>query len=530
MRKGASMAGWRVVAAGWALLMLTVGASASRAQTCSPTQTNQDQILPEVQPAPKPALFATFTDPLYGTCFKRISDDQMYPSSTHNPVPIYPQLQAWNADQTLLILATGDLLRSPSYAYYKRLPLGGANFRWSPIQPNIGYFSQSNRFVKMDVNTDAITTLHTFSEYPGGLERGNEWEDVSRDDRFVVLEGYRTAAQKDTVQVSGISMTSGSRTISSAGRFGEVLVRMPVYGTGIPAGTTVQTVTSSSSLTLSQSCTITSSNAVLAFGASEVFVYDFKNDRKGTVRPGFSGIGLCGGIDDMLMSPSGKYALVHWGTGGNGQTCHMQAYDTSMAYVGQVLCGRGHYDLTVDKDGSEWAVTFTTNAGCGETGAYLAKYRIPDGATRLAAGDSSGFARLCVFSDLIGGGHVSGRAYGAGFVVLSADHPTAGSPPAPFFKELVKVYLDSRPEAPHLERLVNHRADEAQIYADGSCPLSSYWAQSHATISRDGTKVLWGSNWNMAGSNCAAEAYVMDLAPAAPDNIPPGAIRDLQGR
>jgi hypothetical protein len=32
---------------------------------------------------------------------------------------------------------------------------------------------------------------------------GNEWEDVSRDDRFVVLEGYRTVVQKDTIQVSG---------------------------------------------------------------------------------------------------------------------------------------------------------------------------------------------------------------------------------------------------------------------------------------------------------------------------------------
>ena len=511
-------------------LACVVLASGAEAQTCGPTQTSQDAILPDVHATPKPALYATFVDTLYGTCFRRISDDQLYPSSTHNPVPIYPQLQAWNSDQTLILLATGDLLRSPSYAYYKRLPLGGANFRWSPIQPNIGYFSRSNRFEKMDVNTDVITTLHTFNEYPGGLERGNEWEDVSTDDRFVVLEGYRTVAQRDTVQVPGISMTSGSRTITSAGGFAEVLERMPVYGTGIPAGTTVQTVANASSLTLSQACTVTSSGATLAFGASEVFVYDFKNDRKGTVRPGFSGIGLCGGIDDMLMSPSGKYALVHWGTGGTGQTCHMQAYDTSMAYVGQVLCGRGHYDLTVDKDGSEWAVTFTTNAGCGETGAYLAKYRIPDGATRLMAGDSTGFARLCNFSDLIGGGHVSGRAYGSGFVVLSADHPTANSPPAPFFKELVKVYLDSRPEAPHLERLANHRSDQAQVYSDGSCPLSSYWAQSHATISRDGTKVLWGSNWNTGGANCAAEAYVMDLAPAAPDTTPPGVIRDLQGR
>jgi hypothetical protein len=522
----------RIAAAGLGLVALVcgIGASHAVAQTCSPTQTSQTAILPQPPLTPKPALYATFVDTLYGTCFRRISDDVMWPSSTHNPVPIYSQLQAWNADQTLILLATGDLLRSPSYAYYKRLPLGGANFRWSPIYPNYGYYSRANRFERMDVTTDAITTLHTFTEYPAGLEIGNEFEDISSDGRFVVLEGYRTATQKDTVQVSGVSMTAGSRTVTSPGRFGEVLVRMPVYGPGIPDGTTVQSVSGTSSLTLSQASTMTSANAVLAFGASEVFVYDLLNDRKGTTRPGFSGLGLCGGIDDMLMAPSGKYALIHWGTGGVAPTCNLQAYDTSMTYVGQVSCGRGHFDLTVDKDGSEWAVTYTSNAGCGETGAFLAKYRIPDGATRLAAGDSSGFGRLAIFSDLIGGGHVSGRGFRSGFVVASLDHPNAGSPPVAFEKEIVKVYLDSRPEAPHLERLANHRSDQAQVFADGSCPLASYFAQAHATVSRDGTKVLWGSNWNTVGPNCAAEAYVMDLVPAAPDTTPPGAVRDLQGR
>ena len=500
------------------------------AQTCSPTQTSQTAILPQPALTPKPALYATFVDTLYGTCFRRISDEASHPSPTHNPVPIYSQLQAWNSDQSLILLATGDLLRSPSYTYYKRLALGGANFRWSPIYPNYGYYSRSNRFERMDVNTDQITILHTFTEYPGGLEIGNEFEDMSSDGRCVVLEGYRTATQKDTVQVTGISMSSGSKTITSAGRFGEVLVRMPVYGPGIPAGTTVQTVTSASSLTLSQAATLTSSSATLAFGASEVFVYDVLANRKGTTRPGFSGIGLCSGLDDMLMSPSGKYALLHWGTGGGGPTCNLQAYDTSMAYVGQVSCGRGHFDLTVDKDGSEWAVTYTSNSGCGETGAYMAKYKIPDGMTRLAAGDSSGFGRLAIFSDQIGGGHVSGRGFGSGFVIASLDHPNAGSPPVAFYKEIVKVYLDSKPEAPHLERLANHRSDEAQVYSDPNCPLASYFSQAHATVSRDGTRVLWGSNWNTGGSSCAAEAYLMDLTPAAPDNTPPGTIRDLQGR
>jgi len=527
--KGLSMKWSAVACFGLVLAVCGVFPRGVAAQTCSPTQTSQTAILPQPPATPKPALYATFVDTLYGTCFRRISDEASHPSSTYNPAPIYSQLQAWNSDQSLILLATGDLLRSPSYTYYKRLALGGANFRWSPIYPNFGYYSRSNRFERYDVNTDVITTMHTFTEYPGGLEIGNEFEDMSSDGHCVVLEGYRTATQKDTVQVTGISMTCGSKTISGANKFGEILVRMPVYGPGILDGTTVQSV-SLSSITLSQAVTMTSSSATLAFGASEVFVYDVLADRKGTTRPGFSGLGLCSGLDDMLMSPSGKYALLHWGTGGQGPTCNLQAYDTSMTWVGQVSCGRGHFDLTVDKDGSEWAVTYTSNSGCGETGAYMAKYRIPDGATRLAAGDSSGFGRLAIFSDQIGGGHISGRGFRSGFVVASLDHTDPNSPTVAFSKEVVKVYMDSTPEKPHLERLCNHRSDQAQVYSDPSCPLASYFAQAHATVSRDGTRVLWGSNWNLGGSSCAAEAYIMDLAPAAPDITPPGTIRDLQGR
>src|SRR5262245_47736469 len=219
-------------AAAMAVVALAVALSfgAARAQTtCQPTQTNQNLTLPDVPLTPKPALYATFIDTLYGTCFRRISDDAMHPSDSHNPAPVYSQLQPWNSDQTLLYLATGDLLYSPSYSYFKRIPsLGGVNFRWSPIYPTRGYYSNGNSFRQIDVMTEVITTLHTFAEYPGGLEKGNEWEELSADGRFVVLEGYRLPVQKDTLQVSAISMTNGSAVITSAGKFGEVLDRMPV--------------------------------------------------------------------------------------------------------------------------------------------------------------------------------------------------------------------------------------------------------------------------------------------------------------
>ena len=503
----------------------------ARAANCQPIITDPTLVVP--QPSdPKPALGAQFVDPTYGTCFRRISDAAVL--GYDHPTPTYSQLQAWNADQSKIMLVSGDILNA-DYTWYKKVYVG--NFRWSPIYPNIGYYSQSNSFEQIDISTGmngTATTVRTFPEYPGGLERGNEQEDLSRDGRFVVLEGYRSSAGRDTIRVA-VTATNGSSVVTSAGGFGDVLTRMPVYSSvgGLASGTKVLSIANASSLTMDHAFTGPSGTYVFAFGASEAFVFDVLANRKGTTVPGWSGFGLCGGIDDMLMSPSGKYALLHWGSGGSGSTCNLQAYDTSMAYAGEVSFGRGHFDLTVDQNGVEWCVQYTADATDGITGAYIAKYRLPDGFDRYQAGDLTAAVKLTDWPYYAGGGHISGRAFGKGFVVASADYPPSGVSRAPYTNELVKIYLDSRiatEGTPHVERLTNHRSDEAWVASqpNSTCPMSSYWAQPHATLSRDGTKLLFGSTW---GQNCTAEAYVMDLfAGTSSDTTPPAATRDLQAR
>jgi len=503
------------------------------AASCQATITDPSLVVPAPPVVPKPALGAQFVDQTYGTCFRRISDGGIL--GYDHPVPTYSQLQAWNADQSKIMLVSGDILNA-DYTYYKKVYVG--NFRWSPVYPNIGYYSSGNEFQQIDISNGTIgtvTAVHTFAEYPGGLERGNEQEDLSRDGHFVVLEGYRTATQRDTISVT-VHATNGSTTLTSAGGFPDVLTRMPVYSAvgGIAVGTKVISIASTSSLTMDHAFTGTTGNYLFAFGASEAFVFDVINDRKGTTIPGWSGFGLCGGLDDMLMSPSGKYALLHWGSGGTGTTCNLQAYDTSMVHLGQVSAGHGHFDLTVDQSGTEWCVQFTADATDGITGAYVAKYRLPDGFDRYKGGDQTAAVKLTDWPYYAGGGHISGRAFDKGFVVASADYPPAGVPRAPYTDELVKIYLDSRiaaEGAPHIERLTNHRSDEYWVanQPSSTCPLSSYWAQPHATISRDGTKVIYGSTW---GHNCVAEAYVLDLVPGTTtvDSTPPAPVGNLQAR
>ena len=526
---GDTVAGAVVVAA-W--LALPSVARPAPATVCPPTITSPTLVIPEPPVVPKPALGALFTDTQYGTCFQRITD--AIALGDDHAVPTYSQLQAWNADQTFLITATGEVLNSPSYTFYKRVGIG--NFRWSPIYPHLGYFSSGNQFQQIDVTTGTygtVTTLHTFAEYPGGLERGNEQEDLSRDGRFVVLEGYRTSTQRDTITVR-VNATNGSPTLTSAGGFSELLTRMPVYSSvgGLTAGTKVQSIATASSLTMDHPFSGTTGSYTFAFGASEAFVYDLIADRKGSTIPGWSGFGLCGGLDDMLMSPSGRYALLHWGNGGSGATCNLQAYDTSMVHLGQVSSGHGHFDLTVDQNGAEWCVQFTADADDGITGAYIAKYRLPDGFDRYKAGDLTAAVKLTDWPYYAGGGHISGRAFDRGFIIASADIPQSGVPRAPYTNEIVKIYLDSRiatEGTPHIERLCNHRSDEAYVASQPSatCPLSAYWAQPHATLSRDGLHMVWGSTW---GHSCVAESYVMDLGTASLDTTAPAATRDLQAR
>jgi len=531
-RRPAGIAG----ALGWTLTTVLVCAGArfpsvARAANCQPTITDPTLVIPQPPIAPKPALGVQVVDPTYGTCYKRISDAGIL--AYDHPVPTYSQLQAWNADQSKIMLVSGDILNA-DYTWYKKVGVG--NFRWSPVYPNIGYYSSGNQFQQIDISAGSggtVTAVHTFNEYPGGLERGNEQEDLSRDGHFVVLEGYRTATQRDTISVM-VTATNGSPTLRSAGGFVDVLTRMPVYCSvsGITAGTKVISITNASTLTMDHNFTGTSGTHLFAFGASEAFVFDVINDRKGTTIPGWSGFGLCGGLDDMLMSPSGKYALLHWGSGGSGPTCNIQAYDTSMVHLGEVSFGRGHFDLTVDENGVEWCVQYTADATDGITGAYIAKYRLPDGYDRYKAGDLTAAVRLTDWPYNAGGGHISGRAFGKGFIVASADYPPPGVLRTPYTNELVKIYLDSRigsEGTPHVERLVNHRSDELWVsnQPNTTCPMSAYWAQPHATVSRDGTKVIFGSTW---GQNCSAETYVLELGAAVADTIAPAAVRNLQAR
>lgn len=434
-------------------LLLLLWASTAQAQFICPTaRTSPNDTLPEWTQN-RPAFNVSFIDSNYATCFKKITDT----SSGGQLVPLYSQLQAFNADQTKLLLKNGQILNVNSWTLFKTFPHTANAMRWSPVDPNVIFYIDNSvdfqpKLKSRNIETDVETTHRTFTEYYE-LNDLEGHEEMSNDGRFIALQGYLDSGQ-------------------------------------------------------------TNAN-------SHLFVYDVVNDRKGTTRNGASTDG-CGGADTFAMSPSGRYAIVQWGEPNSGLTCNMQAYDTAMVYVGQVACGGGHYDFTMDKDSTEYAVFFTTGSGCSVdgdgswNGPYLAKSKIPNGWDLLEAGNSPvGVTKLMVWPDQLGGGHVSGRAMGHGFVIASADAYGSETPRVPYDNEIVKVYLDSNLSTPHIERLADSRSYPGRIqgWSSGTCGgFSDYWAQPHATVSRDGTRVVWGSAWGSTNGDCRVDTYYMDIS------------------
>lgn len=434
------------------LASLVTGSSSAPAQSLCPTRKLDDatQTFPEAV-RPRPVLFASFLDSAYTTCFQRITEDPQI-AGARPPVAMGAALQAWNADQSRLLLSSGEILRSPGWAHEAALPaaVAGGAPRWSPIDRDGLFYLEGNALRKLDLFSGSIQTLHVFAEYTS-LDATLGCHDLSRDGRFLVLHGWRGAA-------------------------GEM-------------------------------------------DQSDVFVYDLAIDRKGTVLPAASP--LTGTLQDAMISPRGAFALVQWSGAGPNPQPMLQAFDSSMVNLGRTAPGSGPLDVTVDADGSEWVVRFASGAQGGIQGDYVVKYRLPDGWDRLEGGDGTAGDTLCTWPHQVGGGQISGRAFDVGFVIVSADGapPFATSARKPFTHEVVKVYLDSSPGAPHLERLADTRSDA--LFASGSCAAEvAAAARPTATVSRDGTRVLWGSTWDRA---CRADAYVMDICNRSPNRT----LRDL---
>ena len=230
-----------------------------------------------------------------------------------------------------------------------------------------------------------------------------------------------------------------------------------------------------------------------------VFVYQISTDKK------FTAFDTSGhNFDSMYITPD-NHVTVTWLQAGTTRFSGIELFDTNMNFLRQVAHAGGHMDVTRDTNGDEVLVWTNSNdaqpiPNCNNG---VVKIRLADATqTCLAQLDWS----LAV--------HISAPD-GNGTVFVDTEAPAnpepTGSGWVAYTDELLQVKLDGS----GVIRLAHHR----------SRPLSSYIWQPKLSTSRDGTRLLYASNYDLQNIDSYtteyADTYMITLGTATTSTPPP---------
>ncbi len=203
-----------------------------------------------------------------------------------------------------------------------------------------------------------------------------------------------------------------------------------------------------------------------------IFVYQISADKK------FSVLDTTGhGFDSMYITPQNN-VIVSWLTNGTARFTGQELFDGNMNFLRQISHADGHKDVTVDTNGDEVLIWTNSNdpqpiANCNNG---IVKIRLADATqTCLLQLDWS----LAV--------HISAPD-GNGTVFVDTEAPSNPLPGASgwvaYTNEILQVKLDGSGTT----RWAQHR----------SVPVNSYNWEPKASISRDGTRLLYASNFDLS--------------------------------
>jgi hypothetical protein len=313
----------------------------------------------------------------------------------------YSSVSPFNIDNTRLLLGhqsyfalydgAGNYLRDlwPNPGI-----LGSSEPRWSKKDPNEFYYISGNRFMKYNVGTNAITTVHTFPEYASISGKGEE--DISADGDHFAFAG----------------------------------------------------------------------------DSRYVFLYEISTDTKGAVLDAGAGT-----FDSLYITPNNNVIVGYYATGSkrfNG----FEVYNRNMQFQRQLTHVLGHQDVTLDTNGEEllvWANGADPNP----------PVSCPAGIVKVRISDAK---QTCIWngpSDWSNASHISAPD-NSGWVIIETYDPVDIIPPTgwmPQTDEIILVKLDGS----ECRRLLHHR----------SRPLNTYTYQPKASISHDGTKLVYASNYGL---------------------------------
>jgi len=173
------------------LLAICTLPAQSHAQNLGEGLLLNDLELRPMQDVPKPDYLESFTDPSFGTTIRRISDA----GPGNVIVPMYSTIQAWNADESRMILLnqTQDrhvLLNGMTYEVIRTLndvrPADVEQIFWDFSDPDAFYYPDgiTKDFIRYTVSTAAKETIFNLNDATGcttTAEMGNDIQMMSWD-------------------------------------------------------------------------------------------------------------------------------------------------------------------------------------------------------------------------------------------------------------------------------------------------------------------------------------------------------------
>lgn len=219
-------------------------------------------------------------------------------------------------------------------------------------------------------------------------------------------------------------------------------------------------------------------------GAADLFVYDLENDEivsrrslgKATVGDGKST------INNATMSQSGEYVVVQYNRPGTGKNQGIKVFDRDLNPVGQASKRGGtHYDVCYDAQGYEAVVVQADNS----TAVVAA---------RLDTGAKTTVLTADQMNDSI---HISCR--------------NTGRPGWAYLSEFSYGFVDEKPNYQEVFAVKLDGSGTVQRFAhEHHSRNKDYARQPHGVPNRDGSKVLWASDWD--DGRTPVYAYVAEMA------------------
>jgi uncharacterized repeat protein (TIGR01451 family) len=137
----------------------------------------QDKVAHPMTALAKPAVGQVVIDPQFGTKIRRITAVNTAEGSNAIIKPMYATMQAWNADESKLILwhrgKGHELYDGKTYQFIRLLPISPTDIEhvlWDPVDPDALYYPSGYnalpRFYRYKVSTNTSTLIHDFATAP----------------------------------------------------------------------------------------------------------------------------------------------------------------------------------------------------------------------------------------------------------------------------------------------------------------------------------------------------------------------------